>query len=274
MASSAIPRDKNAISFGDSLAQKSEHMTRTTIIGIDCATIDAKVGLSIGVAEHDRCVVQFAGVCSTEREVAGEVAAWLAQSTRALIALDAPLGWPQAMGRALAQHRAGEPLSMTANNLFRRATDGFVKMHLGKQSLDVGADRIARTAHAALKLLADLRRLTALPIPMAWAPGYDAHAAAIEVYPAATLIAHGIPARGYKKKDQSAERRVIIKRLTDHVELPPDTSVMERNADALDAVVCVLAGYDFLRGQCHPPEDGQLARHEGWIWVRARTPVG
>jgi hypothetical protein len=161
-------------------------------------------------------------------------------------------------------------LTVSANDLFRRATDRFVKARLGKQSLDVGADRIARTAHAALKLLADVRQRAGLPIPMAWSPSYSERVAAIEVYPAATLIANGIPDTGYKKKDKIAERKAILGDLERILQLPDDRAAMELSADALDAAVCVLAGLDFLRGDAYKPEDPELAKHEGWIWVRTR----
>ena len=243
-------------------------MDPTTIIGVDCATDDARVGLALGVAETGRCEVQFAGVCSSERQVADEITDWLAPSARVLIAFDAPLGWPLAMGRALAAHRAGDPLPVPANDLFRRATDRFIKTELGKQSLDVGADRIARTAHAALRLLDDLRRRTGLPIPLAWSADFGERAAAIEVYPAATLLAHGIPARGYKRTEHLAGRAAIMARLKPLFGFPADTAAMQRHADALDAAVCVLAGFDFLRGLAYEPADPDLARHEGWMWVR------
>ena len=245
-------------------------MVETAIVGIDCATDDAKVGLALAHAGPKNCVVRFAGVCSSEQKVAEQVAAWLSGSARVLIALDAPLGWPRSLGKALAAHRAGEPLTVAANNLFRRLTDRLVKKRIGKQSLDVGADRIARTAHAALKLLADVRQTTALTIPMAWEPSYSDRVAAIEVYPAATLVAHGIPDRGYKKPDRSADRKAILGCLEHLIQLPDSRLAMERNADALDAAVCVLAGFDFLRGAAHKPDDAELtlARYEGWIWVR------
>ena len=148
-----------------------------------------------------------------------------------------------------------------------------MKARLGKQSLDVGADRIARTAHSALKLLDEVRQKTGLPIPMAWEPNYTERVAAIEVYPAATLIAHGIPDTGYKKKEKVAERKVILGSLEHALQLPEDRAAMELSADALDAAVCVLAGFDFLHGEAYTPEDSELAKHEGWIWVRARPRV-
>lgn len=245
-------------------------MAETTIIGIDCATDDAKVGLARAVMKDGQCTINFAGVCSSEKEVAEELADWIFGHDRVLLALDAPLGWPQAMGRALAKHRAGEALPDLANDLFRRETDRFVRARLGKQSLDVGADRIARTAHSALKLLTDLRQRSGLAIPLAWGPSYAERLAAIEVYPAATLIGYGITVNGYKKKEAIAERKALIGSLRLVVDLPEEQTAMERSADALDAGVCVLAGADFLLGQSYSPPDEELARHEGWIWVRPR----
>ena len=61
--------------------------------------------------------------------------AWLLDYEEALIALDAPLGWPQALGANLVTHRAGVPLRAEANQLFRRATDDEIKNRLGKRSL-------------------------------------------------------------------------------------------------------------------------------------------
>jgi len=248
-------------------------MDQITIIGIDCSADPAKVGLSMAVEEGaDRCVVRSAMACSSEREVVEKIVSWLAGTAKALIAFDAPLGWPRPMGTALAAHRAGQLLAVAANDLFRRATDRVVKEHLGKQSLDVGADRIARTAHSALRLLANLRRETALAIPLAWEPTYSDRVAAVEVYPAATLITHGIPDTGYKKNEKIEARKAIIGSLERIIQLPADRGAMEQSSDPLDAVICVLAGHDFLRGKAlHPkePEEIELARHEGWIWVRA-----
>jgi len=43
---------------------------------------------------------------------------------------------------------------------------------------------------------------------------------------------------------------------------------MRGNDDALDAVVCLLAGYDYMQGEVMRPDDQALAQKEGWIWVR------
>lgn len=248
-------------------------MEPTTIIGIDCATANANVGIAVGTSDDAGCTVHVAHVCPDEGTLAGEVARHLGDAPRVLLALDAPLGWPEAMGRLLATHHAGDALPIPANTLFRRETDRFIRVRHGKQSLDVGADRIARTAHAALALLEELRHRLGQPIPLAWTPGYRG-CAAIEVYPGALLIACGIPTRGYKVPEGVAPRRVILERLRTLVRLPERQTAMEHSAHVLDAALCVLAGDDFLRGRCDEPEDAPLARREGWAWVRAATPPG
>ena len=139
----------------------------------------------------------------------------------------------------------------------------------GRRPFEVGANLIARTARAALALLQELRELTGESIPLAWIPQLD-RLAAIEVYPAATLAARGFPHTGYKPHGQQARREEIVTALTAVMELPGNITTMIGNADALDAAVCALAGWDFLTGGAHSPshDDEVLAQNEGWIWVR------
>lgn len=151
--------------------------------------------------------------------------------------------------------------------LFRRETDRDVKRRLGKQSLDVGADRIARTAVSALRLLSRVRERLGAPIPLAWSPQF-AGLAAIEVYPAATLRAHGLSDRAYKAAPETGAREKLIVELSTRATIEAGHKAMISNADALDAAICVLAGADFLRGLAQPPTDLKLAQREGWIWVK------
>lgn len=240
------------------------------IIGIDCATDPKKVGLALAEAEGGECRLKSVQVPETWGSLVEQAAVWLMASRRALLALDAPLGWPAALGLALTEHRAGEPIGDEPNLLFRRATDRFVKDHLGKQPLDVGADRIARTAQAALRFLSDVRRRTDHPIPLAWSHRDLDRPAAIEVYPAGTLTAHGIRASGYKKAENEPERTEIIRSLGERLEIPQSVMpLIHANADALDAVVCTLAADDFINGRAMPPPDLEQALSEGWIWVSA-----
>src|SRR5688572_20352600 len=129
------------------------------IIGLDCATVDAKVGLALGVLGEGGLEIQHATLCTRERAAATVVAGWLrdAQDDAVLIAIDAPLGWPKPLAETLINHSAGMQIETPANAIFRRTTDLFIQRTLKKTPLDVGADRIARTAYAALAILGNLR---------------------------------------------------------------------------------------------------------------------
>jgi predicted RNase H-like nuclease len=239
------------------------------IIGVDCATQDKNVGVACGRLAASRLEVLGAYV----GDRAGSVLEYLVKSCvrgePTLLALDAPLGWPAALGPALVGHSAGGYIPIEANTLFRRRTDACIKEKLDRQSLDVGADRIARTAHRALKILNELSERLSTQIPLAWDPGITG-IAAIEVYPAATLAAYDIPARAYKGADAQSARRAILESFQKLLVVQCSTETLLRDADALDAAVCVLAGADFLRGDAYPPDDPALAAKEGWIWSRLR----
>jgi predicted RNase H-like nuclease len=238
------------------------------VIGIDCATDPKNVGLARADCDAGTCALTSVELGRTKELLVRRIAGWLPASGPALLAVDAPLGWPASLGPALVQHVAGEPVGENPNLLFRRGTDRFIKAEIGKTPLDVGADRIARTAQAALRLVADVRKLTGHPIPLAWSPEIPDGPAAIEVYPAATLTAHGLRASGYKKRRDEEQRAEILQGLGERVEIEPKLRAqLTSSADALDAVVCVLAGSDFLRGRALPPPNLDEAKREGWIWV-------
>jgi hypothetical protein len=251
---------------------------RATIIGIDCATRANKVGLALGTFFEGRTAVDQVRLGAPKDPPSDIVAEWVKQNGGpVLLALDAPLGWPAPLAQALSRHRAGaelpydphqtfrseDELRQRADLLFRRETDHYVFERTGKRSLDIGADRIARTAHAALALLEELRRRLVKRIPLAWTPEICG-VSAIEVYPAATLKAHGIP----YNPDSVEERQRLCDALRTRIGMPTDSGLIQRSRDALDAVTCLLAGHDFLNGQARCPEKPALAEQEGWIWVR------
>jgi predicted RNase H-like nuclease len=249
-------------------------MTSTRAIGIDCATDPKNVGLALAELRDD-------GVTVLEVAVGGNIAqldAWLTSritsSEPVLIAVDAPLGWPAPLGAFLVEHNAGDDAPDGAHRLFRRATDDCIHAALGKRPLDVGADRIARCAHAALKLLARLRVATAKPMRLAWSPGRVSETSCIEVYPAATLASRGISAKGYKAKDGVRARAAVIEAIAPEVKLSRETRTSAERLDhVLDAVLCTLAANDFLRGTVIPVpvQSAETARREGWIWARPRS---
>lgn len=243
----------------------------TTIIGIDCAAQDKNVGLALGHFDANGCHVSNVTLGSIESSVLETITGWITDNQPTLIAFDAPLGWPTDLGKSLHLHKAGAHISAEPEMLFNRLTDKNVRNQIGKKPLDVGADRIARTAHSALKLLNQLRAQTGESIPLlTTAPTMNSKVCAIEVYPAATLIVKGFMIQGYKKKDGLQARKSILRSLENHINLPKGTDLMEQNDDALDATICVLAGVDFLGKNVIIPSQSviQFAEKEGWIWVQ------
>lgn len=245
----------------------------TVVIGIDCAADPKNVGLATASLEGDHARVMHAELAT--KDLVARIAGWIPPGTPALLALDAPLGWPVALGAELGSHTAGGRLVATAHAMFRRRTDDVVHARTGKRPLDIGADRIARCTHAALGLLESLRRATGVEIPLAWEPGPPRTTSAIEVYPAATLASRRHAATGYKRaKDPDAvdARRRLTQLLGRELDLSPEVrEEMARVDHVFDAVVCVLAALDFVRADViFPPSDPAILR-EGWIWVRPRA---
>ena len=262
----------------------------TLVIGIDCATKANKVGIAMGYWDGHRLVVTEARRGDALPDWHVTVAEWIKEASDVLIALDAPLGWPRAMGSALVSHSAGKAISVDANCLFMRETDRIVEMNLHKivkdkagnwvrrqalKPLDVGANLIARTAHSALESLDRIAGLVgAGQIPLAKHPGQVRSRRAIEVYPAATLSAHGMPCEQYKK-DGQGNRSDVVAWVCDKVEIK-ESAEGERIKRAicdgdhvLDAAICLVAATDFLTGNVIPqePDSEKLAEKEGWIWV-------
>jgi len=238
------------------------------VIGMDCATDAKNVGLSRGIYTN-KCISLFETKYGSDgSSIAGIIRDWIREDDEVILAIDAPLGWPEDMGNVLCNHLAGQTISIESNKLFRRETDRFIKSVLGKQSLDVGADRIARTAHAALRIIGELQLAMNNRFHMAWNPQKLTQLSILEVYPAATLQCYGIRSGGYKAKDQKDERDEILNGLGKLIDIQCDFQLMRQSADVLDSAVCLLAAKDFLDGDVHYPNDLNKAKKEGWIWVK------
>jgi predicted RNase H-like nuclease len=230
---------------------------KTLIIGVDCATKPNKTGLARGQFTGSRLVIDEIQRGSPQSLPVDVVAKWLKGVDRALLALDAPLGWPTALSAHLAKHKAGESLGCSADELFNRATDKDIRRRFGKRPLEVGANLIARTAHAALSFLDKLGTERGKHIPLAWEYDGLSGVAAIEVYPAITLLVHKI-----ERRDSSLE------------ELPPWVEVKSTALGNMscphtrDAVLCAISGADFVAGRAIAPNNQAIAKakREGWIW--------
>lgn len=240
-------------------------MKDTLIVGLDCSTNATRVGLAKARA-GESLHVEVARLGTSDIDIVDTLVDWLGSHEQAVLAIDAPLGWPAPLSDNLIMHEAGNPLPCDANHLFRRETDRNIRERLAKQSLDVGADRIARTAHKALQLLAALRHR--VPIDMGWTPGNVVARQAIEVYPAATLKFLELAPPSYKAADATAKRS----RMLMHLHQVSFDSNAQANAtsshDVLDAIICAVAGFDYLKGLAVSPTDLRLAKREGWIWCR------
>src|SRR2546429_6521443 len=127
----------------------SLELENVAIIGVDCAAQPKNTGLVRAIPQGDRLVILDARCASRQASASSTVFDWVRQSERGLLALDAPLGWPAELGRALARHQAGEPLALSAHALFRRTTDNAIYERLRRRPLEVRADRPSRAAHPA-----------------------------------------------------------------------------------------------------------------------------
>lgn len=115
------------------------------LIGIDCARDDARIGVAFGDYESGAVHVRKVVVCVRERPAALIIAERLPEcGASALLAIDAPLGWPEALGRSLMAHRAGESITIPPNDIFRRATDRLFRSTWGRRLSTLG--RIASHA--------------------------------------------------------------------------------------------------------------------------------
>jgi hypothetical protein len=210
--------------------------------------------LAFGQFTQDELVVREVRRAARDEAAHLIVREWIQGSEQVLLCVDAPLGWPSALGQALVHHRAGAALAATADALFARMTDQLIRTRFGKRPLEVGADRIARTARAALGFLADVGQSE--PVPLAWSTHWPHGIRAIEVYPAVTRRSLRDPG-GLESAQWIRDRVKLL-----HDQYP--TSPHE-----IDAIICVMAGGEFLRGRALGPTDRQMdvARNEGWIWV-------
>jgi hypothetical protein len=209
-------------------------------------------------------------------DVEGTLVRWLEACPRCILSFDAPLGWPIALRRGLADHSAGEPLCGARDELFSRETDRFVHAQTGKPPLRVGADRIAATAARTLQLIHNLRKRTGLQLPLGWRPATAPRKTElIEAYPAATLKTYGLPHDGYKSDNDDRhriQRKAILTGIAAEVVLGDFGDALLDSSDAMDAVVCLIAARDYRIGNVHPPKNVDVARSEGWIWISNGPP--
>lgn len=250
------------------------------IVGVDCATEASEVGLAAGRFQDGQLTLDHvergSGDGSLARAFASRIREVLGDASSAVLALDAPLGWPAPMAQALDGHRAGARFGTDGHpsRYFHRTTDDVVRARTNKIPLEVGANFIARTAFVALELIHVLRERPE-QLPLLWEPKVPSAPGIIEVYPAATLLARGLSPKGYKSRkleERAPARKRIIEALRSEIEIDAAQERQMLGSDhVLDAVLCCLGAGDFLQGAVVAPTPAHVdaARTEGWIWFRA-----
>jgi predicted nuclease with RNAse H fold len=184
--------------------------------------------------------------------------------------VDCPFGWPDRFVEFVTAHRAGQvdvpadtPGRDWRRQLALRVTDQVTRELTGLIPLSVSADRIG---HAAMRCAALLTRLARHGRPVDRAGG----GVVVEVYPAASLKAWGLPHRGYKR----ARHRRALGDLLDGLaaaapwlELGAAEPICRSSDDATDAVIAALTARAAALGQVTTPapEQRAAAASEGWI---------
>jgi predicted RNase H-like nuclease len=244
-----------------------------TVVGVDCATVNQRTGLAFGSFEPNGVLtVEECFVAKPRERVAAQIHSGLSDASSALLALDTPLGWPAPFAALLSEHRAGRAFPVEADRLFRRWTDEVIRERIGKAPLEVAANFLARTAVASLQMLQEVSQLSGAEVPLAWRKPEEGTIAAIEVYPAGTLRAY--QKMGYVSSIGRTEqiKHALLKKLQQDGRLSFAAGVSKAisNEHVLDAVLCCVAGLDFLEGKGMAPgvQDTELVLREGWIWVR------
>ena len=251
------------------------------LIGVDCAAKPENMGLAWAEFDGKSCRLLDVKKGTKRLDPVSQLCEWISDDSPTLIALDAPLGWPEGFGNKLADHQAGHSINRAClETFFNRQTDRIVYKYVnkckGNKPFEIGADKIARASFVALEILKKVRqnkKSKTQDVSMAWTPDVQG-VQAIEVYPAATLKMYGYPNTRYKGTNDKGEREKITKKLNRHFK--PRIKQFHREwmlniPHVLDAVVCVLAGLDFLKDEAREPEsDLELAKakKEGWIWFR------
>jgi hypothetical protein len=235
--------------------------------------ITAGVDLSSQTAHTASCVIEWSGGGATVSDLAldvGDDAITALVGKVDKLGIDVPLGWPVAFADAVAQHsREGswpKEYAHVDTSAYRyRRTDLWVWRALrASPPLSVSTDRIALPAMRAAAVLSRLPERVML----------DGSGVVVEAYPAAALRRWGFASRGYKRKDKTEVRRLLVERL--FVETAPWLSVGRAEADrclvsddAFDALVAALVARAAALGLVDPvPEENKLyAQKEGWIAV-------
>lgn len=263
------------------------------LIGLDAAVDPRNNALSCGELRWSTdgvptlCVEELVAP-RDEEELHRTLLGWVAP-VATVLCVDSPLGWPADLGEQLISHVAGAELFGEPNELFRRLTDRDIHRRLKKTPLDVGADRIARTAHRTLARLArvgaaaaraaaaphgELRRTIvpeardiAVPLTRTELVHIGVHTPTtsrppvflLETYPAGWFASERIDTRGYRPPAARERRSALWEKIvtvTGQARFPElrveggiPVEAICRRADELDGILCLLVGAEALLGR-------------------------
>ena len=281
----------------------SPHMDFTNrVVGISLSTVSSRVGIAEALCLGDKVHVERYLSGLAWPRIVDLVAQMTSSKPPTLIAIAAPLGWPIAMVDGLWEHEAGkllpgmaglsyrlheyddnedeprsrhpdystldEALTKRRNLFFRRRTEIGIRKNLpsdgsypfGPPGLDVGSDKSARTGYMGLLLLDWIRTTANLEIPLAWSLGVVNQTSVIEVNARATCAGHGAVYGSREMRWLTVDIDAVVE------------SDLFLGDQLPDAIVCVQAAADFLRGEAVPPQGkSAITRKEGWIWTKVQT---
>lgn len=282
-------------------------LTNARIIGIDCAADPENIAVASATKAGTRLTIDrvlLGEESSPDRTrpdrlrcLATAISDLIPTEMPTLLALDAPLGWPVAMRRVLAESAAGPVpgIPEDASLFFRRCTDRFVARKTGKTPQSVGASWVASLMHTALRLI-DLiakecgERTSMGGTALTRDNSFSENVHFIEVYPAlagplflgnqSSWKKVGEKLDGFREKNWEIAEERLRKRLRIDFALGDGVETdNERFRDhGVDAILCAWIGFRFLQGECVSPQRNEtetsaddLAR-EGWIWFDKGTP--
>ena len=182
-----------------------------------------------------------------------------------VVAIDAPLGWPDSFVAAVAAHHSGQSWPATDPLALRyRCTDLEVALRTGVRPLSASSDLLAVCAFRAARLQGALG--------VAARDGTDR---LFEAYPAGALRVWGLPATGYKRTRGAPVRTAIVDSLLALCPwLTVDAALLRRRDHDLDALLCALVARAAATGRTvlPTPQQASLAAREGWIHLPTSPP--
>jgi predicted nuclease with RNAse H fold len=218
-------------------------LVRVRTLGIDLASQPKGTGA---------CVVEWADGAAAARLVPSlldDSALCRLAADADVVAIDAPLGWPDEFVAAVTAYHRGEPWPAgELLSLRYRLTDRTVASMTGVRPLSVSSDLIGVCAFRAARLR------SMFP--------------AVEVYPAGALRVWGLPATGYKGVRGAPVRAEIVAGIRHRCPwLAVDQAALLRRDHDLDALLCALVARAVATGRTHrpPPDVAEIAAREGWI---------